>query len=318
MPITLAQAKVGMADKVDQMVVDGFRRASFLLDSLTFDNAVSPGTGGSTMTYGYMQLKTPSVAEGRKINTEYTPGEAIKEKKSADIKIYGGSFQVDRVIEGTAAKSEIAFQLQEKTKATKNKFHYDFINGDSAVKEADFDGLNKLVTGTSTEHVPTAAIDLSTATAISTNAKEFALALDKWLETFDGKPDAFYVNSRMKTVLCAVARELKYYTQSEDAFGRKVDNYDGIAIEDLGEYYDGTGTKKCVPITAEGLTSIYAAQLGLDALHGISPTGNKVVKAYLPDLKAPGAIKKGEVELLAGIALKNSKKAGAFRKVKVQ
>lgn len=32
--ITLEEAKVGMADKVDQMVVDEFRRDSFLLDRL--------------------------------------------------------------------------------------------------------------------------------------------------------------------------------------------------------------------------------------------------------------------------------------------
>ena len=34
MPITLAEAKVGMADKVDQMIVDEFRRSSLLLDRL--------------------------------------------------------------------------------------------------------------------------------------------------------------------------------------------------------------------------------------------------------------------------------------------
>ena len=32
MAITLAEAKVGMADKVDQMVVDMFQRSSLLLD----------------------------------------------------------------------------------------------------------------------------------------------------------------------------------------------------------------------------------------------------------------------------------------------
>lgn len=53
--VTLEEAKVGMADKVDQMVVDEFRRDSFLLDRLSFDNAVSPGTGGSTLTYGYIR-----------------------------------------------------------------------------------------------------------------------------------------------------------------------------------------------------------------------------------------------------------------------
>lgn len=43
MPITLAEAKVGMADKVDQQVIDMFRRSSLLLDRLTFDNSISPG-----------------------------------------------------------------------------------------------------------------------------------------------------------------------------------------------------------------------------------------------------------------------------------
>ena len=126
------------------------------------------------------------------------------------------------------------------------------------------------------------------------------------------------MNRRMKTIMGAVARELKYYTQSEDAFGRKVDNYDGIPMVDIGEYYNGTNTVPCVAIdetTKE--TSIYAIQISLEGVHGISPKGDKIIKTYLPDMKAPGAVKTGEIEMLAGIVLKNTKKAGAFRKVKV-
>ena len=52
MPITLEQSKVGLTDHVDQQVIDEFRRDSFILNRLTFDNAVSPGTGGTTITYG--------------------------------------------------------------------------------------------------------------------------------------------------------------------------------------------------------------------------------------------------------------------------
>lgn len=317
MPITLEQAKVGMADKVDQLVVDEFRRDSFLLDRLSFDNAVSPGTGGSTMTYGYTRLLTPSMAQGRKLNEEYKPGEALREKATADIKIFGGSFQVDRVLEDTAAKSEIAFQLQEKTKAAANKFHYDFINGDSTVNDTDFDGLDKLVTGSSTERVGD-VIDLSDTDKITANAKKFAFELDTWLSSLDGRPDMLLMNKRMKTILGAIARELKYYTQSEDAFGRKVDNYDEIALVDLGEYYNGQKTIPCVSIGEETReTSIYAVKLGLDGVHGISPKGDKIIKTYLPDMKAPGAVKTGEIEMLAGIVLKNTKKAGAFRNIKV-
>lgn len=317
MPITLEQAKVGMADKVDQKVIDEFRRDSFLLDKLIFDDAVSPGTGGSTMTYGYTQLLTPSTAEGRKLNEEYKPGEALKTKKTADIKIFGGSFQVDRVLEDTAAQSEIAFQLQQKTKAASNKFHYDFINADSAVNDTDFDGLEKLVKGTSTEYIPASAIDLSDDTKITSNCKKFVFELDQWLGTLDGRPDMLLMNRRMKTIMNAVARELKYYTQSEDAFGRKVDNYDGIPMVDMGEYYDGLTTTPCVATDTAGETSIYAVTIGLDACHGISPKGDKIIKAYLPNMKASGAVKTGEIEMLAGIVLKNSKKAGVFRKVKI-
>lgn len=317
MAITLEQAKVGMADMVDQAVIDIFRRESFILQSLLFDNAVSPGTGGSTMTYGYTQLLTPSMAAGRKLNEEYTPGEAIKEKKTAEVKIFGGSFEVDRVLEDTAAKSEINFQLEEKSKATVNKFHNDFINGDSTVKETDFDGLDKLVTGTETEFTPTVSVDLSTPEKIKTNATAFRLMLDKWLAKLEGKPTMLLMNETMLAVMNSVAAELGFYTRSKDAFGQDVDNYKGIPMKDMGKYYNGTKSVDVIE-TLNGETSIYAVTLSLDGVHGISPTGNKVIKTYLPDLKAPGAVKKGEVEMLAGIALKKTSKAGAFRKIKIE
>ena len=78
MAITLAEAKVGMADKVDQQVIDTFRRSSLLLDRLVFDNSISPGTNGSTLSYGYVQLKTPATASVRTINSRFRlPGITI-------------------------------------------------------------------------------------------------------------------------------------------------------------------------------------------------------------------------------------------------
>ena len=37
----------------------------------------------------------------------------------------------------------------------------------------------------------------------------------------------------------------------------------------------------------------------------------------MPDLNAPGAVKKGDVELVAGVALKNTKKAGVLKGIKI-
>ncbi len=320
MPITLAEAKVGMADKVDQFIVDEFRRNSLLLDALTFDDAVSPGTGGSTMTYGYVKLLTPATAGFRAINTEYTPQEAKRQKATADLKIFGGSAQVDRVIQSTSgAVNEIDFQLKEKVKGATNLFHYKTINGDSTETADEFDGLDVMLTGSSTEYNTSAAIDISTSGQLDANYKTLIDMLDEFLSAFDGNPGMLMGNAKLMTKIRSAARRAGYLTHSEDAFGRKVTGFNGIPLVDLGYFWNGTTTIPTVPINSTaGTTDLYAAAFGLDGFHGISPAGGKIVNTYLPDLSQPGAVKKVEVEMVAAVVLKNSRKAGVFRKLKVQ
>ena len=69
--------------------------------------------------------------------------------------------------------------------------------------------------------------------------------------------------------------------------------------------------------TEGGKTAIYAVSLGLDGFHGISPTGDGVIQSYLPDLSTPGAVKTGEVELVAGVALKNTLKAAVLGNIAI-
>ncbi|WP_195376732.1 major capsid protein [Anaerotruncus rubiinfantis] len=320
MPITLAEAKVGMADKVDQLVVDEFRRNSLLLDTLTFDDCVSPGTGGSTMTYGYTRLKTPATAAFRALNAEYTAQEAKREKATADLKIFGGSAQLDRVLQDTSgAVNEMDFQLKQKVLGARNLFHYKVINGDATTRTDEFDGLDVMLTGSSTEFNTTTAIDLSTSAQLDSNYQTFLDMLDEFLSAFDGKPGMLMGNSKLITKIKAVARRAGYLTRSEDAFGRPVTGYDGIPLVDLGQYYDGSNSVDCVAVDGEaGTTDLYAAAFALDGFHGVSPAGGKIIKSYLPDLSQPGAVKKIEVEMVAAVVLKNSRKAGVFRKIKVQ
>lgn len=323
MPITLAEAKVGMADKVDQQIVDMFRRSSLLLDRLTFDNAISPGTGGSTLVYGYTQLKTPSTAAVRAINSEYTANEAKREKKTTQAIIMGGAFEVDRVIQDTSgAIDELVFQADEKIKATANFFTNCVINGTAAGNAAlgkatgTFDGLNKLLANSSTEYTATA--DLSTSANVTANYNQFLDELDEFISGLDGMPDMLLMNRKMLSKLRGIARRAGYYESTKDDFGRVVETYNGIALMDAGEYYDGSKTVDIVADTAAGsgtfgTSDIYAVKFGLDAFHGISPTGTKVITSYMPDLTLPGAVKKGEVELVAGVALKNTLKAGHMK-----
>lgn len=323
--ITLAEAKVGMADKVDQKVVDTFRRSSLLLDKLVFDNAISPGTGGSTLTYGYIQLKTPSTAAVRQINSEYTAGEAKREEKTTKAVVMGGKFQIDRVLIGTAgAVDELAFQTEQKVKATANYFNNLVINGNKASSGTGvlntFDGLDKLLTGTETEI--TSAVDVSTEALMNANYNALLDEVDGFLSTLDGKPSMLLMNNKMLSKMRSAARRAGYYSKSRDEFGRQVETYNDIPMYDMGKYYNGTNTVDIIPETAatqsaEGKTDIYAVTIGLDGFHGVSPTGSKVINSYMPDLSKPGAVKDGEVELVAGVALKNTNKAGVLRGIKI-
>lgn len=196
MPITLAEAKVGMADKVDQQVIDEFRRASLLLDMLTFDDTVSPGTGGSTLTY----------------------------------------------------------------------------------------------------------LD----------------ALDTFISKLAEKPDILMMNTEMLTKTRSAARRAGYYDRSKDDFGRAVETYNGIKLLDAGEYYNGSTTEHVVPIEADGSTAIYGIKLGLNAFHGVSPKGDKIISQHLPDFSQAGAVKEGDVEMVAATVLKNSRMAGVLKGMKIK
>ena len=313
MAITLAEAKIGMADKVDQQIVDMFRRSSLLLDQMVFDNVISPGTGGSTLTYGYIQLKSPSTAAVRTVGGEYTPGEAKKEKKTANAIIMGGAFQMDRVIQNTAgAANEMAFQAEQKIKATANYFHNLVINGTS--EGGTFDGLKKLLSGTANEL--TSAVSLKTSEDLDENYNAFLDEMDSFISILDGTPSMLLMNRSMLVKLRSIARRAGYYERTQDDFGRTVETYAGVPMVDMGQYFDGTAISDVVA-TEGGKTAIYAVSLGLDGFHGISPMGDGLIQAYLPDLNTPGAVKTGEVELVAGVVLKNTLKAAVLKDIAI-
>ena len=319
MAITLAEAKIGMADKVDQQIVDMFRRSSLLLDRMVFDNAISPGTGGSTLTYGYIQLKSPSTASVRTVGGEYTPGEAKKEKKTANAIIMGGAFQMDRVIQNTAgAANEMAFQAEQKIKATANYFHNLVINGANDNAEGfvggTFDGLKKLLAGTANEI--TGKVSLKTSDDLDNNYNAFLDEMDSFISCLDGTPSMLLMNRAMLVKLRSIARRAGYYERSQDDFGRTVETYAGVPMVDMGQYFDGENLQDVVA-TENGQTAIYAVSLGLDGFHGISPMGDGVIQSYLPDLNTPGAVKTGEVELVAGVVLKNTLKAAVLKGIAI-
>lgn len=72
MAVTLAEAKKNVQDALQMGIIDEFRKSSYLMDHITFDDCVSPTGGGTTMTYGYTRLLTQPTAAFRAVNSEYT------------------------------------------------------------------------------------------------------------------------------------------------------------------------------------------------------------------------------------------------------
>lgn len=323
MPMTLAEMKVGMSDKVTQQVVDIFVRESEILELLPFDNCISP-SGGSTLTYGYVQKKLPSATAFRAINSEYTASQATTEKKSVELKVFGGAFEIDRVIkQAEGMYNNMAFQMEEKILSAIGTFHNAMINGDASVDANSFDGLDKFLVGQSTEYNTDGSIDLSTMALMKENADVFYEALLKLINSTGAH--AIMCNADMKTKIQTVARLLGYKTESEEAFGRTITTIgEGkVRIIDLKNVVTVSGEAAVetpvIGVDETGLTDIYAVKFGvLDGFHGVTLTGNSAISQYQPDFNTPGAVKKGEVEMVACVALKNVKSAGVLRNIKIR
>lgn len=332
MPVTLAQAKLNVVDDVDVQIIDEFQKSSDVLNRITFDDCISPVGGGATLTYAYTRQITQRAAAFRAINNEYVPAEATKQRYSVDLKPLGGSFQIDRVLNGIGQARETAFQMRELLKATSAKFNDTFFNGDVAQDANGFDGLSKMLVGTATEYLPltngvaTGYLDL---TAVTDKGKALAVVahLDAMLSLLDAPPDAIYCNRKVKPLLKAVLAWSDLYDTTKDQWDRVVDTYAGIPIVDPGtkdganidvlETYskdtDGAGAGGVIT----GLADIFAVRYGLDAVHGVATT-DPLVRNWMPDFTTAGAVKTGEAEMgPVGLAVKRTKSAAVLRNVKI-
>lgn len=332
--MTLEEIKKGMSDKVFGSIVDIFLRESDLLQMLKFDDCVSASGGGSTMKYKYLRKVLPATAQFRKLNGTYTASAATKQEYEAALAIMGGEVEMDRVLNKTAGKFDnLAYQIEEHVKAVVSLFHHTVINGDAVTtantEAPEFEGLDSMLAGTSTEYNATKSIDLSTIANIKNNADEFYEALTLLIKATNA--DALLLNTDMITKIQTVARILGYKTETEEAFGKKVTSIDGIRFMDLKNHYtvqDGIAVpnavvKKNITRTVgdaevSGLTDIYAVKFDVnDGFHGISLNGGTVIDQYLPDFNAPGVMKQAEVEMIGATVLKNTQHAGVLRNIKI-
>ncbi|MBT2449474.1 phage major capsid protein [Streptomyces sp. ISL-43] len=333
MPITLAQAQVNTQADIDYAVIDNLRRYSWLLDQIVFDDTVTPGTAGGSLTYGYTRLTTAAPAAFRAINSEYTPGQATRTRYTVDLKPMGGSFSVDRVLKnlGAAATNEVTFQMQQLETSIRTRFAQELILGDTAVDANGYDGLSKLLVGSSTERTAVVA-DWTAATVIT---QPLAMArldeVDEWLSSIvpshtgggdQGTPGALppgtkaiLGNTKSITRFKALARWAALYSMEQDSLGRKIERYGDWVLVDLGDRADGASP--IIPVSSSS-TDLYAVTFGLDSVHAASAAGQPIVQTWLPDFSTAGAVKTGEIEMgPAALVVKNTKAAGVLRGIDV-
>lgn len=325
MAVTLAEAKNNALEDYDPFVIDEFRKSSVILDSLIFDDAVNPAGGGATLDYSYRRQETQPTAEFRAINTEYLPSATTTKKYSTTLAVLGGAFEIDRILAniGPKGSDEVTRNINDKVKAAITLFQDTVINGDTGVNDKAFDGLDKALTGSSTEMKPTSGTydwtDLE-----GEKGNKAIDTLDEFLDLLDGTPTIVVGNKKALARVRAMVRRTSMYVREPidglvNANGRPIsrESYGGILFADAGE--KAGSNDPIIPIAGDGTTSLYAYRVGLDGFCGITTTDGTLVKTWLPDFSQPGAVHRGEVELgPVGVALKATKAAAVLRKIKVR
>ena len=324
--VTLAQAKLNATDDIDTMVIDEFQKQGYLMDVLPFDDVVNQAGNGATLTYGYTRMVTQAAAGFRAINAEYTPGEVTKARYTVDLKPLGGSFQIDRVLNGIAAGAETTLQMQQKIKAAYAAFMDAFINGDTAVDANGFDGISKAVTGTTTELGATAGTDFSTIAAFNDSSFAALDVVDEVLALLDGPEGVLMANGKLLSKFRGIARRAGLYTQDPKQFDSgylRVERIGNVVIVDPGTKAGSNTdiipvTNKTVNSVTGNYTDLYAVRIGMTGVHGVAVAGQPLVNSWLPDFERAGAVKTGEVELgPVAVAVKATKAIAVRRNIKL-
>ena len=303
MALTLAQAQPLSQSKLSNVVVDEFRKSA-LLDRLIFDdNATS--NGGASFTYTYNRITTQPTAASRLLNADYDAQDTLTTQASARLGILGGRFSIDRALAANEHKvvDLIKFQLEQKAKATVAEFHNQFINGIAAQVPdlGEFDGLDLVLTGAANQVIDGNSLDLNSSTDITTNAPALADLFRKARARLMRSPDVWLMNNDMYAVWQSVMDRLGINTATKAEYGYEVSQWGPSLVMPLGDAPGGT--TPIIP-TTNNETSIYGVCLGLDGVHGVAPAG-QLVKTYLPNFQTnSNPVQDGEVEMIAGIAVK--------------
>lgn len=298
MAITLLESAKLSQNMLKAGVIEEYAKNSVALEVLPFIDVQGNA-------FSYNREGTLPGIDFRGVNEKYTESSGTVNNQTASLAILGGDVDVDRFIAQTRSNinDQRAIQTQLKTKAMARFFDKNFIDGDVAVNNKGFDGLNKLTTNV---------------VNAGTNGNVLSLSmLDELIDAVDGGANLLIMSAEMRRKFKALLQAQGGYIESEyDAFGRPVVTYGGVPIRTIGK--DNAGAEILgfdeTQGTATDTGSVYA--LRVDAADGVAGITNGGVNVEdLGQLQEKPAYRT-RIEFYAGLVVQNSNSAARLKGVK--
>ncbi|MFG3611437.1 major capsid protein [Rummeliibacillus stabekisii] len=209
--LTIAQSAELTQDELQRGVIETMATESKLLAILPFMNVEGHG-------YSYNVEKSLAGVEFRDVNTAYNTEAPETERRTEFLTILGGEAIVDsfQVEVHSNVNDLMAVETALTAKSIGHKYEKTFLNGDSAKKSTEFDGLIKRA----------AALE----TTVTASA-DIVDDIDVLLDSVQGGADALIMNKKTRRALTKAARDNIEFKVNE--FGVQVAYFGGVPIVDV-------------------------------------------------------------------------------------
>lgn len=330
-PVLLdVQKQAGLA--TGTLVATSVLRASALMQAMTWDTSDS-------LTKIYNRTRIARVGQVRDLNSDFAPKFAGGDVEvPTKLAILGDSFEYDRVL-GNVDTAKIEAQIEAMGPAVANKFSDLMINGSRTANALEFDGLSAVAEAIGGNAVQT-GLDLTLGDTgnnlafrrnyarvvkavrqmVAMGLKPVVIGNTDALGAFDLAAELVaantiqdYYNRQTLTTIAGGALLL-------DAGMANVYN-PATTVDSLGRTVYEVLQEEVIPSdTAAGVvTDLYVVGLGLNGVTGLTLDGynGRSPARFRTSADAPGAVRRAEVELVAGLAVVDERAVVKFSDVKV-
>lgn len=316
MALTLVEAAKLSQTHLQAGVIKTFVQESPVLDRVPF--LTIQGNA-----YAYNEEATLPGVEFRNVNEAYSESTGTVNQKSEKLVILGGDADVDQFIVQTRGdlNDQRAVQTGMKVKALSYYFQDQFINGDTVATPKGFDGLKTRLTGS--QVIAAGTNGLPIVGNGTTDPHAFFDKLDELIASvpgITGANGALYANAAVIAKIKSSGRRIGgTEIVREDLTGKRVVQYNGIALLDIGKTAAGVDILPRTETqgTATDASSIYAVRFGQDegdqAVTGLTNGGVQVRDLGEQDSKP---VFRTRIEFYTGLAVFGGKAAARLTGVR--